>query len=977
MMEKRHKLSVAIAAAFAVTTQTPAVFAQDGDQVVEEVFVTGIRGSLMRSIDIKRESVNMTDAISSEDIGKFPDNNIAESLQRITGVAIERNGGEGQFITVRGFGPEFNTVLVNGRTMPTDNPGREFSFDVVPSELVRGVELHKSPLAHMQEGSIGGTVNIQTARPFDLDDFVIAGSIKNEYNTLSEGWSPSLSGLISKTNDAGNFGALLSVNYSDRESRVDSLDILGWIPGPVTVVAPSDIPGADAIYQTNEVYAPRNYYLSSSEDSRERLSFIGALPFQATDALLITIDGFYSDFDVAENANLFQPWFPGDNFLIGDNPEFDGDTFLGSDDFVVDGNGTLIQFQRMGHSTLASIDDGLAINSMPQQMDGASTYMVRPTKSQQLGLNMDWRVNDRLTLVGDLSVGHAENSGGGNSLRIFSGIAKDSEDPLNDNTPNPAFHMAPGADMPSYTNYGDLLDAERYRGHWGTIIGDDIDDDVLEAKLDAKWEFDGTLASVQSGFIYSTREKEKRAIETPREEFVCFHCGYELPLDLQPGLDMLTTFSVPDLLTDYSGDIPREWLVMDPATLLDYYASDEAIAYAIEVNTVQNMAAGDTEEVARAKAEAIAEEYRANGGHAPSFLASNSAIVEEEVFGAYIEANFMGDWGRMPWTANLGLRYVSTDVTATGTDRQLLSVQSQEGDDTLLVEYADMMPISVSSSYNNVLPSVNLALELNSDMKLKFAAAQTLTRPTIADMYPALTISARENNAEMMGGNPYLEPYFSLNFDVAFEWYYSDSSFFGATLFYKDIDEWITNQTTRVPVPQYSSSQDRATEEPERELVFNMTQPANQESATATGIELAFVHTFDNGFGGQFNYTYVDSDAEYSNTNQSFALEGLSPSSYNIVGFYEQENYGVRLAYNWRDDYLRALSSDQGQPRHREAYGQLDMTATYDFSDNFSVFLEGINLLDEPVREYSIYQNRFLTLQQTGTRIALGVRGRF
>lgn len=938
----------------------------------------------MRSIDVKRESVNMTDAISSEDIGKFPDNNIAESLQRITGVAIERNGGEGQFITVRGFGPEFNTVLVNGRTMPTDNPGREFSFDVIPSELVSGVELHKSPLAHMQEGGIGGTVNIKTARPLDLDDFVLAGSVKNEYNTLAESWSPTVSGLVSKTNDAGTLGALLSVNYSDRESRVDSLDIFGWIPGPVTVVDPSDVPGEDAVYQTNSLFAPRNYYLSRSDDSRERLSFIGSLQFQATDDLLVTVDGFYSDFDVAQDAKIFQPWFPGDNFLVGTNPQFgEDDVFLGSDDFVVDENGTLVEFQRMGQTTLATIDDGLVnanpsyINSMPQQMDGATTYMVRPTMSQQIGVNVEWQVNHNLMLVGDLSVGHAENSGGGKSLRIFPGIAKESEDPLNANTSDPRFSMQAGNDMPSYANYGDLLDASRYRGHWGKIVGDDIDDDVLEAKLDAKWELDGALSSLQTGVIYSNREKEKRAIETPREEFVCFHCGYELPLDLIAGLDMLQTFSAPDLLSDYSGDIPREWLVMDPATLLNYYGSDEAIDYAIDVKTEQNMAAGDSEAIARQEAEAIAAEYRANGGHTPRLVPSNSAVVEEEVFGAYVEANFTGELSTMPWTANLGLRYVSTDVTASGTDRELLTVQSQEGDDTLLVEYADMMPIAVDSSYDNLLPSANLSLELNDEMKLKASAAQTLTRPTIADLYPALTISARENNAEMIGGNPYLEPYLSINLDVAFEWYYSDSSFAGVTVFHKDIEDWVTNQTTQVPIPQYSSGQDPATEDPNQTLIFNLTQPANQESATATGVELAFVHTFDNGFGGQFNYTYVDSDAEYSNTDQSFALEGLSPTSYNIVGFYEQDNYGIRLAYNWRDDYLRALSSDQGQPRHRETYGQWDMTATYSFSDAFSVFLEGINLLDEEVREYSIYQNRFLALSQTGTRVALGIRGRF
>lgn len=936
-----RKLSLAVATAIAASFQSTGSIAESQD--VEEIFVTGIRGSLERSIDVKRDSLNMTDAISSEDIGKFPDNNIAESLQRITGVAIERNGGEGQFITVRGFGPEFNTVLVNGRTMPTDNPGREFSFDVIPSELVKGVELHKSPLAHTQEGSIGGTVNISTARPLDLDDFVLAGSIKDEYNSLSEDLSPSLSALVSHRNDDKTFGALFSVNYSKRKSQVDSLDILGWIPGTLTVLNLSDVANEDSVSTSESVFAPRNYYLSRSEETRERLSIVSSVQYKPSDRLLITVDGFYSDFDVEQDANIFQPWFPGDNFLY----------------YETDENGTVNGFRRASQTTLDSVDDQLVnadpspINQMPQQMDGAATHMVRPTTSNQIGINVDWQVSEELTVVADLSIGHAENNGGGKSLRVFPGIATTTD-------LDPQFDLRPGDDLPSYTNTGPLNDPSLYRGHWGKIVGDDIDDDIIEAKLDAKWEFEGTLASVGAGAIYSNREKEKRAIETPTEEFTCFHCGYNLMLPES----LYQPFVANDLLTDFSGDIPREWLTFDPAEMLAYYGSDEAILSAV---------AGGF------KSQEEADAYRANGGHAPKLVASNSAVVEEQVTGLYIEGLWLGDWREMPWSANLGLRYVATDVTASGTDRELESVQSQDGDDTLLTFYADMAPVKVTSSYKNVLPSVNLSLEITQDIKLKASVAQTLTRPTIADLYPALTISARENNAEMSGGNPYLEPYLSTNMDLAFEWYYSESSFAGVTLFHKDVEEWITNQTSPVAIPQYSVNQDPATDTPNQTLTFNKAQPQNQESATATGFELALVHSFDNGFGGQFNYTYVDSDAEYggSNAGQTFALEGLSPTSYNIVGFYEQEKYGVRLAYNWRDNYLRSLSSDQGQPRHRKAYGQWDMTASYNINDKLSLFLEGVNLFDQEVREYSIYESRFLSLQQTGTRIALGIRGRF
>jgi len=183
-MHKMNKLSAAILAMAATATPVSQSYSQEGsvadeDTVaIEEVVVLGIRGSLKRAAEIKRVSVGVVDSISSEDIGKFPDTNLAESLQRITGVSIDRSGGEGQFVTVRGFGPEFNNVLLNGRQLSTDNTGREFSFDLLASELVSGVNVNKTSTAALQSGGIGSTVNIKTARPLDIGGFKIAGSAK-------------------------------------------------------------------------------------------------------------------------------------------------------------------------------------------------------------------------------------------------------------------------------------------------------------------------------------------------------------------------------------------------------------------------------------------------------------------------------------------------------------------------------------------------------------------------------------------------------------------------------------------------------------------------------------------------------------------------------------------------------------------------------------------------------------------------------
>lgn len=181
---KKHVLMSSAAAAMMVGSLSTPAFAQDAGS--DEIIVTGIRSSLKKSLDVKRNSNQVVDAISAEDVGKFPDSNIAESLQRITGVAIDRSGGEGQFITVRGLGPEFNTVTLNGRTLATDNAGREFSFDVISSDIISRAEVFKTSTPNLQSGGIGANVNIVTTRPLDGFGTSLTGSLAGTYDTLRE-----------------------------------------------------------------------------------------------------------------------------------------------------------------------------------------------------------------------------------------------------------------------------------------------------------------------------------------------------------------------------------------------------------------------------------------------------------------------------------------------------------------------------------------------------------------------------------------------------------------------------------------------------------------------------------------------------------------------------------------------------------------------------------------------------------------------
>ncbi|MDT8280183.1 MAG: TonB-dependent receptor plug domain-containing protein, partial [Erythrobacter sp.] len=248
----------------AIAHAAPAA-AQDSissDNTADEIIVTGIRSSLSASADRKRESMVILDSITSEDLGKFPDSNVAESLQRIPGVSIDRNGGEGQFVTVRGFGPQFNTVLVNGRTFASDNTGREFSFDLLAAELITGADVYKSSQASLQDGGIGATINIRTPRPLDIGGFKAVGSAKGVYEDNSDDVSPQLFGLVSTTFGGDTFGLMAAVSYQERDSLINFTQNRGYIPG--STVGPVNAP------LFTDVFTPRNQDVGSDQQNRER-----------------------------------------------------------------------------------------------------------------------------------------------------------------------------------------------------------------------------------------------------------------------------------------------------------------------------------------------------------------------------------------------------------------------------------------------------------------------------------------------------------------------------------------------------------------------------------------------------------------------------------------------------------------------------------------------------------------------------------
>ena len=318
-IKKRHRmrvvggLSSALVALIAATpalaqTQTPPAdqtatlpSQTEADGTSADIVVTGIRRSIESAAAVKRDAAGILDAISSEDLGKFPDANVAESLQRIPGVAIDRSNGEGQSVSVRGLGPAFNTVLFNGRSFASDNYHRAFSFDLIPAELISGAQVYKSSQASLQGGGIGATINVQTPRPLALKEFKGVFTGKALYEGNSKKVTPQLFGLLSDTFADGRLGLLASISYQKRIASIRAINTDGYIPG--TSVGPNSAP----LY-TN-VYAPRNQDVNETRDARTRLGATLVAQYAPTDELTFTVDGLYNRFKSDTTTRGLGSWF--------------------------------------------------------------------------------------------------------------------------------------------------------------------------------------------------------------------------------------------------------------------------------------------------------------------------------------------------------------------------------------------------------------------------------------------------------------------------------------------------------------------------------------------------------------------------------------------------------------------------------------------------------------------------------------------
>ncbi len=912
-----RRTALAVAVSSAIPMMAPElVIAQE--TVLEEVVVTGIRSSIKRAQDVKRDASGVVDSIAAEDLGKFPDLNVAESLQRIPGVSIDRSGGEGQQVTVRGLGPQFNTVLMNGRQIATDTGGREFSFDVLASEQITGANIYKSGTATLQEGGIGATVNLTTARPLDTPGLQIAGSVKAIYETLSEDTSPAASLLVSNTFADDTIGVGLAISRQERDVQINRIQTAGWRPGQTISN------NRDGVLFTN-AFIPRNWDQIVDAQERTRTNASLTLQFAPSDDLTITLDGFQSKFEIDSLVTDLASWFEPDR--------------VGS--ATIDpATGTLLNFTQEIGLNQGSGDP--ATDFVSHRRNG------RDSTTDGFGLNVDWHINDNLTATFDASTSSAEDDYAGDAPFNVIGIINNYQFTGNSG----------GIPTVAHDGFGNgaLADANRTRLHYNERGGVTFRDEVDELKADFEYvvESSEVVDSIKFGVYNQSRENERFQLFGNQ----CAFCGYQTAAP--NGTVGLRAFTAENFF---------------PGLIDTFYTYDDAAYEAFLAST---------------------------GNPVTPTLQNNRFTINEDITSLYADVTFNLAIGEMPLTLNLGGRYSETDIDVTAIQSFISDVVPTTDLTLFSNRFGPATEITESGKYDNFLPNLSAKLELNESMIIRFAAYESMTRPTLTQLSPSTTFNEpRRQNLTAQGGNQELEPFESTNFDLGFEWYYGDSNVFSIAYFDKDVDNFITTLTGQetftltdrsaengfrcsdalcapgalVPGTDIVGTTDELNGQTE---VYTVARPQNGESASVDGFEIAVTHIFENGFGISANATFVDSNRDIGNdTTSRFALEGIGDSQ-NLILFYETDRWQARIAYNNREEFLRLLDNGfNGEPVRTNEFGQVDISGSYDISDTLTVFFEGINITEEELVQTGRFANQTYNIEDNGARYAIGLRGKF
>jgi TonB-dependent receptor len=881
-----------------------------------DIVVTGIRGSLDKSLRIKRDSAVVVDSINATELGRFPDSDVADSLQHITGITINRTtGGEGQYVSVRGLGSQYNITTLNDRILATDDDGRDFAFDILPSDVISGADVLKSPEASAIEGSIGGTVNLRSARPFDHPGFHAVARVEGNYNDMSHDKGYKASGFISDTNSAGTLGFLFGAVYSDQKFRTDSLNYATYDPDyPGTWPPPSadgtPAPGAQPVVGLCCIQ------FGSVVDRKKRIALTGALEWKPSDRLHIVLDGMFTklhDPQVAYN----QSYYPDFTYDQNGNPEWSNVT-TSKDGIVTGFTGT---------------------NFTPEVVNQT---IHRVVNTYLIGLNTTWEATSRLTLRGDVYRSHASRPEGGQDAFVTAGLV--SPTPYNQNIitysanknamPDITVTLPDGSDYATDLASGKLDDQSLWSTHYVGLSGYSIKDTVTGAKLDATYEVGGILKHIDVGVNYNTRSKSRTDISNDWTNGSNQYSSLYNTLDGQPGpitfasmgANVISTFNFPNYFSGAGGSFPRTQVLLNIPALLEGLK---------KLDGTPNYTAGSGTYLF--------------ANTLPQYNAVNSYVVREKTISGYLQATLGGP----SWSGNIGVRLVHTTTSAATAVDNILSVTV---DDTAnptnagVVQYSAPTALVAHGNYTLALPSVNLNYHFTDRLQLRLAGAEVVSRPNLNQLAPTETDNAlNQDYTVTYAGNAALKPIKAWQADASLEWYYHPNDMVSVALFKKWLrDDITTVERNSVDIGAVGCFNGDAC----TTLPFSVIEPINGDTAQIYGIEFSWQHMLSNGLGIRAQFTHTWSKTRIDGVSVG-AEEGVSPTTFSINPFYEHGPISLSVSWDHTSPFVYATFTEvDGYSAYAKSYDWVTASASYNITKQLRVYVEGKNLTNAIVRTY-------------------------
>ena len=930
------------------------------DTTEQDIVITGIRQSLESATNAKRESVAFGDSIFAEDIGKLPATNLAETLNRIPGVRLNRDiNGEGTQVSIRGLGPSFSKVLLNGTqfavasdggTNGTGGGNREVDLDFFPSELFTRLDVSKSPTASMLEGGIAGTVNLRNARPFDKPGTHITVVAQGQYSDSNDKIGPR--GAIVASHTFGDtFGILVGVAGVSQKTRIDGYDTVGFtdanLPcGPGCNVSPPESNGFSfasvapanvghglvagqpidlaatsglSLSQLSKALIPRLGRPVLTTGKRERISVVGAVEFRPSDALHFNIDGIYakSKRDYLRSNMNWQVRNSGP----GTSPQSTGG--MVPFDIEVDENNVVT---RGTFANSSFFSENSIFNQDTEFWNVTPSATWRPSDLIKVDLSLNWGKSNFFREQPTFAFQTAPNSG---------------VEVTYDNTTN-----SPQPIISANRDLGDPnLGWQWYRVNVQNVRRKT---ETKGAHLDFMYGDDSF--NVKVGGAFDQAERSVRAYDNTNA-FQLSVCGN--PCTGNTG--SVPTSAIPQYLSrvgfDNFGHLSSGQFGVTSFIIPDIDALRRATNY---------------------------DQFRDNAPEARGAVTGGATgDVEEKVYGGYAEINGVTELFGREVRANAGFRYTKTEQRVTG--------PSQVG--------STIVDITANSSYEEVLPSVNLTYDPLDNLKLRFAVSKALTRPDAGQILPGVTFS--DPSAQIASaGNPELKPYTSDNLDFGGEFYTGGSGYVGVALFQKKIDGFTVTQqqqvafgTLNIPFASLQSTQQQALTDRARAagvaveaVPITVNRPVNLQNLRIRGIEVTWAQPLDflvKGLGFNANGTRIG-----QNSSSGLVAAGVPKWQYNVQGYYE--NYGLSLSLNyvWQGGVIAANAPQNNLPLPLRAddRGQLDLSAGYQLpfaGKRFRITLDVLNITNEPIRTTFGYDNAAYSVYYPGRQVLAGVRANF